>query len=187
MLSSESRRAFLKNVAAGSAFFASTSVSPVRRLSADSEQPNRRSATVPLQPEIEPVVRLLEDTPREKLVETVAERIHQGLSYHDVLAALLLAGVRNVEPRPLVGFKFHAVLVVPSVHSLSIAASERDRGLPIFWALHDFKFGGAVLEDVLQLSPAWRAPYLASAVFHLQGSGQKDNPLVERTRRALAG
>jgi len=57
-------------------------------------------------------VRLIEDTPREKLLEEVAARIKKGLSYREVLAGLLLAGVRNVQPRPSVGFKFHAVLVV---------------------------------------------------------------------------
>jgi hypothetical protein len=32
----------------------------------------------------------------------------------------LLAGVRNIEPRPSVGFKFHAVLVVNPVHLASL-------------------------------------------------------------------
>ncbi len=50
------------------------------------------------------------------------QRIHAGLSYQDVLAALLLAGVRNVQPRPSVGFKFHAVLVVNSAHLASLAS-----------------------------------------------------------------
>src|SRR5665213_2132221 len=68
------------------------------------------SRTVQFAPEIEPLVRLLEDTPRERVLEEVASRIKRGLSYREVLAALLLAGVRSVQPRP-VGFKFHAVLV----------------------------------------------------------------------------
>src|SRR5437773_4443250 len=64
-------------------------------------------------PEIEPLVRLLEDSPRERVLEEVAARIQRGLSYRELLAALLLAGVRNIQPRP-VGFKFHAVLVINS-------------------------------------------------------------------------
>ena len=55
---------------------------------------------VRLRPEIEPLVRLLEETPRERLLEEVAARIRGGLAYREVLAALLLAGVRNVQPRP---------------------------------------------------------------------------------------
>ena len=56
-----------------------------------------------------------------------------------MLAALLLAGVRNVQPRPSVGHKFHAVLVVNSAHLASLASPDTDRWLPIFWALDYFK------------------------------------------------
>jgi hypothetical protein len=94
---------------------------------------------VRLQPEIEPLVRLLEETPRERLLEEVGQRVRTGqAAYRDVLAALLLAGVRNVQPRP-VGFKFHAVLVVNSAHLAALASPESDRWLPIFWALDYFK------------------------------------------------
>ncbi len=93
---------------------------------------------VRLSPEIEPLVRLLEETPRERLLEEVGWRVRHGLSYQHLLAALLLAGVRNVEPRP-VGFKFHAVLVVNSAHLASLASPDSDRWLPIFWALDYFK------------------------------------------------
>src|SRR3989442_2367055 len=89
-------------------------------------------------PEIEPLVRFLEDTPRERLLEEVAARIKRGLSYRDLLAALLLAGVRNIQPRP-VGFKFHAVLVVNSAHLASLSSPDSERWLPIFWALDHFK------------------------------------------------
>src|SRR6266853_1603433 len=72
-------------------------------------------------PEIEPLVRLLEDTPRERLLEEVASRIRRGLTYREVLTALLLAGVRNIQPRPI-GFQFHAVLVVNSAHLASLSS-----------------------------------------------------------------
>jgi hypothetical protein len=94
---------------------------------------------VKLDDSIEPLVRLLEETPREKLLEEVAGRIRKGTTYREILAALLLAGVRNVQPRPAVGFKFHAVLVVNSAHLASLASADADRWLPIFWALDQFK------------------------------------------------
>lgn len=94
---------------------------------------------VRLAPEIEPLVRILEETPREALLEEVGRRVKAGLSYRDALAALLLAGVRNVQPRPSVGFKFHAVLVVNSAHLASLAGPDRERWLPIFWAIDNFK------------------------------------------------
>src|SRR5215213_1700711 len=110
---------------------------------------------VRLDPQIEPLVRLLEDTPRDRLLEEVADRIHKGTSYREVLAALLLAGVRNVEPRPSVGFKFHAVLVVNSAHLASLAGPDAERWLPIFWALDNFKSAQAA--NVKERG-GWRMP-----------------------------
>jgi hypothetical protein len=91
---------------------------------------------------MEPLVRLLEDTPRERVIEEVATRIKRGLNYRQLLAALFLAGVRSIQPRP-VGFKFHAVLVVNSAHLASLASPEADRWLPIFWAIDQFKVSQA--------------------------------------------
>jgi len=107
------------------------------------EEANLDPRVVRLDPSIEPLVRLLEETPRERLLEEVAVRIKGGVSYRDLLAALLLAGVRNVEPRPSVGFKFHAVLVVNSAHIASMASPPEHRWLPIFWALDYFKVAQA--------------------------------------------
>jgi hypothetical protein len=92
-----------------------------------------------LHPEVEPIVRLLEETPRDKLLEEVAARIRRGLSYRELLAGLLVAGVKNVEPRPDVGHKFHTVLVVNSAHLASISSPPEHRWLPIFWALDHYK------------------------------------------------
>lgn len=111
------------------------------------EEASPKPDIVRLRPEIEPIVRLIEDTPRDRLLEEVATRIKSGkLRYQQVLAALLLAGVRNVQPRPAVGFKFHAVLVVNSAHLASLASPDGERWLPIFWALDEFK--GSQAQDV---------------------------------------
>lgn len=93
---------------------------------------------VQFDPSIEPLVRFLEDTPRERLLEEVGSRLRRGLTYRELLTALMLAGMRNIQPRPI-GFKFHAVLVVNSAHLASLAATDTDRWLPIFWALDQFK------------------------------------------------
>jgi len=140
MLAPANRRDFLRRVAAAGAAVGLCDLSPLAGLppvSAAELQP--LPGVVPLHPDIEPLVRLLEDTPRERLLEEVAARVRGGLAYRDVLAALLLAGVRNVQPRPSVGFKFHAVLVVPSVHLAATASPETERWLPLFWALDYFK------------------------------------------------
>jgi hypothetical protein len=51
---------------------------------------------------------------------------------------------------------------------------------------HDYKFSSAALEDFFHTSPACRDRFLATSVFHLKGSGDRDNDLIRRTRAALA-
>jgi hypothetical protein len=134
------RRSFLRQAAAGSAVLGLGDLSFLSGLApVSAADAALDTKVVRFGDDIEPLVRLLEETPREKLMETVAGRVRQGLSYREVLAALLLAGVRNVQPRPSVGFKFHAVLVVNSAHLASLASPDEDRWLPIFWALDYFK------------------------------------------------
>src|SRR6266568_347758 len=140
------RRRFLKTTATTSALLGLGDLSFLSRLPrVSAEEARLDPKVVQLRPEIEPLVRLLEETPRERLLEEIALRIHRGLNYRELLAALLLAGVRNIQPRP-VGFKFHAVLVVNSAHLASISSPDSDRWLPIFWALDYFK--SAQAQDV---------------------------------------
>src|SRR6185437_9517324 len=85
--------------------------------------------------EAQPDPKVVRFSPEIELLVEVAAKIKAGTSYREVVAALLLAGVRNVQPRPQVGFKFHAVLVVNSAHLASMASADSDRWLPIFWAI----------------------------------------------------
>lgn len=142
------RRQFLTNaVGSGLALGFLSKLDPVSAADAKLDP-----SLVKLDDSIEPTVRLLEETSRERVLEEVASRIKHGLSYREVLAALLLAGVRNVQPRPQVGFKFHAVLVINSAHLASINSPDSDRWLPIFWAIDRFK--SSQLET--QKTSGWR-------------------------------
>src|SRR5262249_32573746 len=112
-----SRRGFLGTSTAASALLGLGDLSFLSRLSpVSADEAFVDPKVVRFGSEIEPLVRLLEDTSRDQLLEEVGSRIRNGLCYRDVVAALLLAGVRNVQPRPSVGHKFHAVLVVNSAH-----------------------------------------------------------------------
>ena len=93
---------------------------------------------VRLRPEIEPLVRLIEETPREKCLEMAGEQLRGGLPYRRFLAALFLAGIRNVNPQPP-GFKFHCVFAIHAAHLLALDAAPGDRLLPLMWALDEFK------------------------------------------------
>jgi hypothetical protein len=143
---------------------------------------------VQFRPEIEPLVRLLEETPRPRVLEEVAGRIKGGTTYREVLTALLLAGVRNIQPRP-VGFKFHAVLVVNSAHLAAQNSPDSDRWLPIFWALDHFKSSQAqdVKEGNWTMAPvdekAVPSAEKARAVFE-SGMDRWD---VAKTDAAVAG
>ncbi len=133
------RRSFLRSATGVGALAAFADLGCLGRLpSVSAAEATMPADLVSLHPEFEPLVRLLEETPRERVLEEVAARVLRGLSYREVLAALLLAGVRRVQPRP-VGFKFHAVLVVNSAHLASLASPDSERWLPIFWAIDQFK------------------------------------------------
>jgi hypothetical protein len=135
-----SRRTFLRQGAAAGVLAGLGDLAFLSRLApVSAAEAALEPKSIALAPEIEPIVRLIEETPRERLLEEVAARIHGGLSYRELLAALLLAGVKNVEPRPSVGHKFHAVLVVNSAHLASMASPDEHRWLPIFWALDYYK------------------------------------------------
>ena len=129
------RREFLQRTAGAVA--ASADFAFLDNLPPLSAQQVQRSIA-PVQEDVDALVRLIEDTPRNRLLEEVGTRVRGGTSYQQVLAALMLAGVRGIQPRP-VGFKFHAVLVVNSAHIASLAAQDRDGWLPLFWALDNFK------------------------------------------------
>src|SRR5437773_12434479 len=148
MIDLPSRRQFLKTAAVAGATAGLGDFSFLRCLPrVAAEEAKVDSKMVRFHPDVEPLVRFLEETPRERLLEEVAVRIHRGLTYRELLAALLLAGVRNIQPRP-VGFKFHAVLVVNSAHLASISSPDSDRWLPIFWAIDQFKKSQAEDERV---------------------------------------
>ncbi len=132
------RRSFLKLSASAGASLGLGGVLLSRLPRVTAEEASLPPGMVQFHPDIEPLVRLLEDTPRDQVIEKVADRIRSGTSYREILAALFLAGVRNVQPRP-VGFKFHAVLVVNSAHLASLASADSERWLPILWAIDQLK------------------------------------------------
>lgn len=142
MFSSLSRRELLQTAAAGAGVLALGDLGFLNNLPSLSAQEVRQR--VQFSPDIEPLVRLIEDTPRDQLLETMGQRLRSGTSYQQVLTALMLAAIRTVRPRP-VGFQFHAVLVLNSAHLASLAAQDRDRWLPLFWSLDYYK--GAVVRD----------------------------------------
>ncbi|MCI0680489.1 MAG: hypothetical protein L0Y71_00170 [Gemmataceae bacterium] len=139
MFPQANRRVFLQRAAQTGLLAAAGEYAFLNRLPALSAQEVRAARNMArVAGDIEPLVRLIEDSPQNRLMELIAERVRGGTSYQELLSAVMLAGVRGIQPRP-VGFKFHAVLVVNSAHQASLAAHDRDRWLPLFWACDNFK------------------------------------------------
>jgi hypothetical protein len=86
--------------------------------------------------DVEPLIRLIENTPREKCVEMLVGKLRDGVSYRQFMAALFLAGLRNFKPS---SGGMHAVYVIHSAHQLSLDGRHEERLLPLFFALDSFK------------------------------------------------
>jgi hypothetical protein len=89
-------------------------------------------ATMRFGPDIEPIVRLIEETPRDRCVAVFLDRLRGGLPYRRFLAAVLFAGIRRHRSH-------HDVYKIHSVHQVSMDARPEERLLPLFWALDGYK------------------------------------------------
>ena len=90
-------------------------------------------------PEVVALHRLVEETPHERVAAELAGLIRGGLDHRRTLTALAVATSRRVQPFPHVGFKYHTVLALQSVHLTALSLRGKERWLPVFWALDYFK------------------------------------------------
>jgi hypothetical protein len=182
------RRGFLQQVA-GAGLLSSVGdyafLGALPALSAQEVRAPRNMARVAA--DVEPLVRLIEDTPQNRLLEAVAERVRGGATYQQLLSAVMLAGVRGIQPRP-VGFKFHAVLVINSAHQASLAAHDRDRWLPLFWSIDNFKRSQATnrQQGDWRMAPVEEARLPAAAHAGQRFKEAMDNWNTDDADRAIA-
>jgi hypothetical protein len=85
------------------------------------------------------LLKWLEQSRREDIPRDAARLIRTGLRYEDLLTALCLAAARNVQPYPDVGYKYHSVMVLRSIHSAGAQLPAADRWLAAVWAADYFK------------------------------------------------
>ena len=161
------RRHFLKTatgIGISSCAMSPLACTPSSNVAAD--EPHVRSDVVQLDKNLEPIVRLIERTPRDKCFEVIGDALQRGLPYRQFVAALFLAGIRNVNPQPP-GFKFHCVFVIHAAHQMSLDLPSSQRLLPLFWALDNFKASQQrdIEEGDFQLSPVrGKLPSFATAL-----------------------
>jgi hypothetical protein len=83
-------------------------------------------------PDIEPIVRIIEETPRERCVEVLIGKLRDGLPYRRLLAGSFFAGIRKA-------YSHHEVYKIHAVHQVSMDVRTDERLLPLFWAIDGFK------------------------------------------------
>jgi hypothetical protein len=175
------RRRFLRTAGAGTAALewpglsGLLSVSPVR-----ADEAKVTPDAVRFGPDIEPVVRLIEETPRDRCVAALVDQLRGGLPYRRFLAAVFLAAVRK-------GDSHHSVYLACSAHQVSLDVRPEERLLPLFWAVDHFKwqqhdFPTPAMAPLRgDLPPAEKA----AADFH-EAMGRADAERAERAVVALA-
>ena len=169
----QTRRRFLQTSAAGTAL---ATLEAFRALSPVSAADTRVTPDV-VDGNLEPLVQLIFDTPREKCAPMVVEQLRGGLPYRQLLAALFVAALRN-------GHR-HQVYVMHSVHQLSLDARVEERLLPLFWALDSFKQNASTQRD-RYFRPLTKAlPPAERAVEDLHAGMREWD--AERTELALLG
>lgn len=126
------RRWFLRSLA-GTASLGLADVTALRGLLAFADdKPAPVPDTVRFGPDIEPIVRLIEDSPRSECVRVLIERLREGLPYRRLLAGVFFAGIRRLN-------SYHDIYKIQSVHQVSTQLRPEERLLPLFWAVDGFK------------------------------------------------
>lgn len=115
-------------------------------------------ATMRFSPEMEPIVRLIEETPRERCAGVFIDQLRRGLPYRRFLAAVFFAGIRRHGSH-------HDVYKIHSVHQVSLDVRPEERLLPLFWAMNGYKKHQEDFPNPLltELSGSLPAPEKASA------------------------
>jgi hypothetical protein len=164
------RRRFLQAIAVGGL---STSF---RRVQANESE----AAPIRFGGDLEPIVRLIEETPREKCVPVLVEQLRTGLPQRRFLAAIFLAALRKQNSH-------HSVYLVHSAHQVSLDVAPPDRLLPLFWAVDHFKWHQEKFPTPALLTLAGPLPRAeqAEAEFH-EAMKQSDLERAERATTALA-
>jgi hypothetical protein len=123
------RRGFLR-AAASAASLGLPGVPLFGELAAFGDEPP--PTTMRFGPDIEPIVRLIEETPRDRCIAVFIDQLRRGLPYRRFLAAVFFAGIRRYRSH-------HDVYKIHSVHQVSLDVRPEERLLPLFWAMQGYK------------------------------------------------
>lgn len=126
----QTRRTFIGSTSAWLGIGSLAGLAKCPRLFADEAKP----LNVTMSPEIAPLVRLIETTPREKSVAMMIGELRKGVTKNQFVAAMFLAAARmKVSP--------HHVYMINSALRLSNDMERETQLLPLFWALDTLQYG----------------------------------------------
>ncbi|WP_422924859.1 hypothetical protein [Singulisphaera sp. PoT] len=138
---------------------------------------------------LEPLVSLMQETPADKLLPAVLERIKHGTELRELVAAAALANARTFGGQDYDGY--HAFMALAPAFHMSHEMPESERALPVMKVLyrntnHIQKMGGCE-HEVLHVENASAKPGEQSAAETLRDAvRRKDMEGAERTFAALA-
>ncbi len=128
----QDRRAFLADVGRGvvAASLGASLASDLGFSTAFADQGTERLNFGPL----EPLVGLMQETPPARLIPVVVERLRQGTSLRDIVAAAAYANARTFGGEDYVGF--HTMMAIPASYQMSCELPEGRRALPVLKVLY---------------------------------------------------
>jgi hypothetical protein len=127
------RRRFLRATAA-TAFLGRADLTSLGGLAAiGAEQPATALDMIRFGPDLEPLIRLIEETPRDQCVVKLVEQLRRGLPYRRLLSAVFFAAIRRKDSN------FHEVYKIHSAYQVSLDLPSDERILPLFWAVDGVK------------------------------------------------
>jgi len=101
---------------------------------------------------LEPLVSLMQETPAERLLPIVVERLRQGMELRQIVAAAALANARSFGGEDYVGF--HTMMAIPPAYHMSRELPAERQALPVLKVLFRnssrIQEAGARRPDVLQ-------------------------------------
>jgi hypothetical protein len=174
-----SRRRVLKTIA-GTAALGLADVAGLRGLHAFADENSPVPATVRFGPDVEPIVRQIEDTPRTDCVRVLIDELRKGLPYRRLLAGVFFAGIRRLN-------SFHDVYKIQPVHQVCSQLRPEERLLPLFWAVDGFKKRQEDWENPLLTELTGALPASSEAAAELAAALETaDLETVERALVVLA-
>jgi hypothetical protein len=88
--------------------------------------------------ELANLVLWLRQVPQDRLLSELLEKLSAGVEPSLLWSATMLAGVEELEPRPL-GGRYHAVTVMPSLWHVASLLQPKERILPLVFGMCSFK------------------------------------------------